>query len=136
MSLLNQWIEALESGKYRPCIGKYREGDNFCTVGVLLDLSNPHLWDYTDYGNWHYPVAGISVIAEEVPEVYEARVVCQDQSEWDTSFHSEDLRETIQDLNDEYGSYDKALDMLKALRNGWDLSVGEELITTREMEAV
>ncbi|MEB3367383.1 hypothetical protein [Saccharopolyspora mangrovi] len=45
----NHWIEALESGRYRPGTGALREtradgGDSFCCLGVLADLIKPEAW--------------------------------------------------------------------------------------------
>lgn len=134
MSMLNEWIQALESGDYVPCTGAYRSDDRFCTVGVLMNVYAPEEWQTSDGSTcWYYPLAGSTVIKETVPEMIDYSVVCREQTEWGEEYRREDLQHTIQDLNDIYGSYDKPLDMLKALRNGWSLSVGEELITTHEM---
>ena len=44
VELVKQWIEALESGKYKKGNLQLRRGDCFCAVGVLCDVIDPKLW--------------------------------------------------------------------------------------------
>ena len=39
-----RWIGALLSGRYRQGKGKLRRGDEFCCLGVLLDVLDPDGW--------------------------------------------------------------------------------------------
>lgn len=41
---LDQWCEALESGKYKQGTGSLRCDDEFCCLGVLADLMEPESW--------------------------------------------------------------------------------------------
>jgi hypothetical protein len=40
-----KWVEALRSGKYAQGTGRLRDGDSFCCLGVLCDLSDSSKWD-------------------------------------------------------------------------------------------
>ena len=42
-----RWIEALRSGRYEQTEGKLRDGDGFCCLGVLCDISGVSEWDDT-----------------------------------------------------------------------------------------
>lgn len=44
-----KWIEALRSGKYKQGRGALRNGDTFCCLGVLCDISGVAKWDVTRY---------------------------------------------------------------------------------------
>jgi len=39
-----QWAEALRSGKYEQGLGRLRDGDKFCCLGVACDISGLGEW--------------------------------------------------------------------------------------------
>lgn len=43
--LLRKWSRALRSGKYKQGKGQLRDGDNFCCLGVLCDVSGVGKWE-------------------------------------------------------------------------------------------
>lgn len=54
--ILNKWIDALNSGKYKKCIGALKKktncGTQFCGLGVLCDIYSKEKgipWDENDY---------------------------------------------------------------------------------------
>lgn len=42
--LKTKWLEALRSGKYKQGRGRLRQGDEFCCLGVLCDISGLGEW--------------------------------------------------------------------------------------------
>ena len=37
---IEEWVEALQSGRYAQCTGNYHAGDQFCAIGVGLDVAS------------------------------------------------------------------------------------------------
>lgn len=75
-TLVRKWIEALRSGRYSQGIGKLRDGDRFCCLGVACDIFDPKGWggDIYLYGKeigMSYPpdkisdLLGLSMDAQE-----------------------------------------------------------------------
>ena len=46
-----KWLEALRSGKYEQTQGTLRDGDAFCCLGVLCDLTGRGKWIDAGYGS-------------------------------------------------------------------------------------
>jgi hypothetical protein len=40
-----KWVEALRSGDYQQTTGTLRDGDSFCCLGVLCDISGAGRWE-------------------------------------------------------------------------------------------
>lgn len=36
---IKKWAEALESGKYKQCTGRLKDGDSYCCLGVLCEIN-------------------------------------------------------------------------------------------------
>ena len=49
LARLNLWIEALESGQYIQGTGTMREGERYCCLGVLCDVSGLGKWINDEY---------------------------------------------------------------------------------------
>lgn len=45
-ALARKWIDALRSGQYKQGQKKLRDGDAFCCLGVLCDISGLDKWEY------------------------------------------------------------------------------------------
>lgn len=60
------WIDALRSGKYKQGLGKLRDSNNFCCLGVLCDLYDPDLWGLggTYYSHITHLVSFVAIWAE------------------------------------------------------------------------
>jgi hypothetical protein len=43
--LANQWVEAMESGKYKQGKDKLKTDNGMCCLGVLLDILFPNDWE-------------------------------------------------------------------------------------------
>jgi hypothetical protein len=57
-----KWIEALRSGKYEQAVGALRQGDGYCCLGVLCDISGLGEWRTGEDGDTYYAVADQSPI--------------------------------------------------------------------------
>lgn len=44
-----RWIEALRSGRYKQTHGRLYDGEGFCCLGVLCDISGLGHWDESNY---------------------------------------------------------------------------------------
>lgn len=70
--VIQEWTEALRSGKYKQ--GRFclrNERDEFCCLGVLLDVVQPDGWRLRD-GEWSHR-RGAPLHTSEVP----AKTICQ-----------------------------------------------------------
>lgn len=50
--VINKWIKALRSGKYKQCHGKFKENGKYCVIGVLINLyekENSYLYEKEYY---------------------------------------------------------------------------------------
>lgn len=47
--IADKWVEALRSRKYKQGDGCLRNGDNFCCLGVLCDISGLGKWEKSDH---------------------------------------------------------------------------------------
>jgi hypothetical protein len=48
-SIAKQWVAALRSGKYKQGKRRLKDGDNFCCLGVLCDISKLGAWSKRDW---------------------------------------------------------------------------------------
>lgn len=48
-----KWVAALRSGEYKQTTETLRDGDGFCCLGVLLDLSKLGQWEQSSYEYWN-----------------------------------------------------------------------------------
>ena len=51
----DRWVQALRSGEYKQGKGVLRQGENFCCLGVLCDITKEELgieWTHARYGNY------------------------------------------------------------------------------------
>lgn len=65
-----EWVEALESGKYKQAWQKLRDGNRFCCLGVACDLSGIGGWD-KEKGSFLYTTGSESNDMFLPPEVQE-----------------------------------------------------------------
>lgn len=49
-----KWIAALRSGEYKQGNGRLRDGDKYCCLGVLCDVSGAGRWQ----DDWYYDNSG------------------------------------------------------------------------------
>lgn len=56
--LLQKWVKALRSGKYKQGEGELRNNNHFCCLGVLCDISKAGRWleDPDNFGSFTYIV--------------------------------------------------------------------------------
>lgn len=69
-----EWIEALESGRYKQCRTYLREGNCFCALGVLLDIAGVE-WCQESYKSNVYGIKdkyGTVIVGLPPDETYEA----------------------------------------------------------------
>jgi hypothetical protein len=59
------WVEALRSGDYRQAKGMLREGDNFCCLGVLCDISKQGEFRDSPVGQTYFD--GVDVRLASIP---------------------------------------------------------------------
>lgn len=53
--LQREWLEALESGRYKQTSENLRDNKGFCCLGVACDLTDPNVWDEDDeLGNFSW----------------------------------------------------------------------------------
>lgn len=71
MTLKEQWIAALRSGKYSQARGRLRRGDKFCCMGVLCDVERPNNWMvdswYSSTGDNYISVPPTDLLSTAVP---------------------------------------------------------------------
>jgi hypothetical protein len=96
-----RWVAALRSGEYRQAQMSLRDGNRFCCLGVLCDLSRVGHWD----GDGNYVVdegknGGLAPVG--VVEL----VGLQDNAERDT-------QRRISTLNDEGATFAQIADMIE-----------------------
>lgn len=46
-SVMKKWVKALRSGKYKQCRWQLKDGDKYCCLGVLCDISKLSKFDGT-----------------------------------------------------------------------------------------
>lgn len=66
-SVLQQWVQALESGKYKQTKDQLQDSTGFCCLGVLCDIINPEGW-YKDYQAFNHPLADTDTYCEMINE--------------------------------------------------------------------
>lgn len=66
--LLDKWIEALESGKYRQTTGRLynQHSGSFCCLGLLCELTEAGEWNEYEYNmsDFHIPVVSLPQLIE------------------------------------------------------------------------
>ena len=70
MNLLQTWIKALRSDKYKQGRGLLRDKhDQYCCLGVLCDLIDPEAWTYFEGDvTWEDPISGTHRTGTILPE--------------------------------------------------------------------
>ncbi len=53
-AIATKWIKALRSGKYKQCKSVLRNGDSYCCLGVLCDISKQDIWKNSFNDNKKY----------------------------------------------------------------------------------
>lgn len=108
-SIARKWAQALESGEYKQCKGKLREGDSFCCLGVLCNL---HAQEHPE-------------IAVEQTKTFsyigETGILPEEVQAWAGMFTRKGTREdglpNLAELND---YYDKSFpEIAKVIRKEW-----------------
>lgn len=64
-----KWVEALRSGKYEQATGWLREGNRYCCLGVLCDISGQGEWEPINNPTQGYKYLGyVAVMPEEIAQ--------------------------------------------------------------------
>lgn len=93
---IQQWIKALRSGKYEQGRERLRDGNKFCCLGVLCDISKQGKWETAYDGEEEY------TSPEGACEVNLPRFVQKWAGVWSGSglFHMQKKQVTLVNLND------------------------------------
>lgn len=134
--VLDQWIEALESGEYKQCRFTMKRDDRYCCLGVLCDILEPDAWGGFDpdrarshEGNVSLPGSSIAQKVFGLKAAMTTRPVGVDVS--------------IDELNDTGSSFEEIAQIIESTR-WWhigyrsylssylDTSTGEVLLKTQD----
>lgn len=104
--LKQNWVDALRSGKYKQARSVLRTKNNeFCCIGVLCDLVDPHAWilEHT---------TGINPSIEGIPWS-KMGTYLMPPLEWQEEIANQDTLGAYSELNDDGASFEEIADRIE-----------------------